>query len=97
KKEKDKDDARVVDRDDKHARLWLIDAETKKVRQLATGNWRVDEAKWTPQGDRLIVSATDHPEADQNTNRIFSLSLTDGQMREIAAPSGPFGQLNVSP
>src|SRR5258706_2262095 len=97
KKEKDKDDARVVDRDDKHARLWLIDLETKKVRQLTSGNWQVDEARWMPQGDRLIVSATDHPESDQHTHRIFSIAVADGQMKQIAAPRGPFGQLNVSP
>lgn len=97
KKEKDKDDARVADRDDKRARLWLIDINTKKVRQLTAGNWRVDEAKWTPQGDQLIASATDHPEADQNTNRIFSIATADGQLKQIAAPAGPFGGLNVSP
>jgi dipeptidyl aminopeptidase/acylaminoacyl peptidase len=45
----------------------------------------------------LIVSATDHPEADQDTNRILSISNADGQMNQIAAPRGPFGQLNVSP
>jgi len=97
KKEKDKDDARVVDRDDKHARLWLIDIEKKSVRQLTSGHWQVDEAKWTPTGDRLIVSATDHPEVDQNTNRIFSIAASDGGMQPIAAPRGPFGDLSVSP
>lgn len=96
KKETEKDDARVVDRDDKHARLWLIDVETKTVRQLTAGRWQVDEVKWTPQGDSLIASATDHPEADQNTNRIFTIATADGQMKQIAAPSGPFGQLNIS-
>jgi Tol biopolymer transport system component len=81
KKEKDKDDARVVDRDDKRSRLWLIDIETKKVRQLTAGNWQIQEAKWSPQGDRLIVSATDHPEIDRDTNRIFSIAISDGQMK----------------
>ena len=120
KKEKDKDDARVADRDDKHTHLWLIDVETKKVRQLTHGNWQVDEARWTPPGDRLIVSATDHPEVDQNQNRIFSIQVasefltsSDGkihlhyaaedqkvgadQLKQIAAPRGPFGQLSVAP
>lgn len=97
KKEKDKDDARVADRDDKHTHLWLIDVETKKVRQLTTGNWEVDEARWTPRGDRLIVSATDHPQVDQNTNRILSVAILDSQIKQIAAPRGPFGQLSVSP
>jgi dipeptidyl aminopeptidase/acylaminoacyl peptidase len=97
KKEKEKDDARAVDRDDKRTRLWLIDVETKKIRQLTAGSWQIQEAKWTPQGDRVIVSATDHPEIDQDTNRIFSIAISDGQMKQVAAPRGPFGQLNVSP
>lgn len=97
KREKDKDDARVVDRDDKRARLWVIELESKKTRQLSAAAWQISEAQWTPQGDRLIVSATDHPESDQNTHRIFAIAITDGQMKEIAAPHGPFGSLRVSP
>jgi dipeptidyl aminopeptidase/acylaminoacyl peptidase len=97
KKDKDKDDARVVDRDDKHARLWLIDIESKKIRQLTSGSWEISEAQWFPQGDRLVVSATDHPESDQYTHRIFSIMVADGQMKEIATPRGQFGAIRMSP
>lgn len=97
KKEKDKDDARVIDQDDRLARLWLIDVESKKVRQLTSGRWQVTDAQWVPQGDRLIVSATDHPESDQNTNRIFAITIADARMKEITAPRGPFGGIRVSP
>jgi len=37
KKEKDKDDARVVDRDDKLARVWLLDPDSGKARQITSG------------------------------------------------------------
>jgi dipeptidyl aminopeptidase/acylaminoacyl peptidase len=97
KKQKDKDDARVVDKDDKHARLWLVNASTGEVRALTPVNWRVTELEWLPQGDQLIVSATDHPESDQETNRIFAVAVRDGAMKPIAAPSGPFSHLRVSP
>jgi dipeptidyl aminopeptidase/acylaminoacyl peptidase len=97
KKEKDKDDARLVDRDDKRTRLWLIDVESKKVRQLTTGRWQISEAQWTPQGDRLVVSATDKPESDENTNSILIANSTDGVLKEIARPRGPFGGIRVSP
>ena len=97
KKDKDKDDARVVDRDDKHARLWLIAIESKKIRQVTSGSWEISEAQWSPQGDRLVVSATDHPESDQNTHRVFSIMVADGQMKEIASPRGGFGAIRLSP
>ncbi len=97
KKTKDKDDARVVDKDDKHARLWAIEVATKKVRQLTSDNWRASSLEWTPDGTRVIVVATDHPESDRHTNRIYAVSAADGKMQEIAAPRGPFGDLRISP
>jgi len=95
-KEKDKDDARVADRDEKHARLWIIDVESKKTRQLTSGNWRISEMKWLPSGDKLILVATDHPESDQNTERIFSIPAAGGELTRISAPAGPFGGVAVS-
>ncbi len=95
-KEKEKDDARVVDRDDKLARLWLLDIETKKIRQLTSDRWEVSEAQWLGV-DRIVVSATDHPESDQNTKRIYTVAVADGAIREVGHPRGPFGGLCVSP
>src|SRR5262249_34912413 len=96
-KEKDKDDAHVVDRDDHLRRLWLLDPETAKVRQVTSGRWRINEAEWLPNGTAMIASATDHPESDLQTNRIYSINLADGKLSEVAAPRGPFGRLRVSP
>ena len=97
KKQKDKDDAIVVDQDDKHSRVWLLDVATKKARAITDGKWEVRELAWLPNGTRLIISATDHPESDDDTNRIFSLDLSSGQMSQLVAPKGPFGDIRVSP
>jgi dipeptidyl aminopeptidase/acylaminoacyl peptidase len=96
KKEKDKDDAHVVDKDDKPAGLWLLDVNSHKTREIVARPWRVNEVAWIPSGDRLVVSATDHPESDEDTNRIFSVATTDEKMTELFAPRGPFGGLRVS-
>ena len=96
-KDKDKDDARVVDRDDRLRRLWLLDPETGKPRQITSGRWAIAEAEWLPNGATMIASATDHPESDQEVNRIYSINLADGKLTEIAAPRGPFGRLRASP
>ncbi|MGC1292760.1 MAG: LpqB family beta-propeller domain-containing protein, partial [Candidatus Acidiferrales bacterium] len=97
KKEKDKDDAVVIDKEDKHSRVWILDVATKKTRAITGTQWEVREAEWTPSGDRLIISATDHPESDDDTDRIFSLDIASGQMSLLAAPKGPFGDIRVSP
>jgi dipeptidyl aminopeptidase/acylaminoacyl peptidase len=97
KKEKDKDDAHVVDRDDKQPRLWLLTLATSEAKALSDSKWETSELAWLPGGDRIIVSATDHPESDQETHRIFSISVSDGSRKLILAPHGPFRDLRVSP
>ncbi len=97
KKEKDKDDAHVVDKEDKHARLWILNVAASEARALTPANWEISEVAWLPAGDKLIVSATDHPESDRDTNRIFSVSATDGAMKEVAVPRGPFREVRISP
>lgn len=105
KKEKDKEDARVEDKDDKHARVWLLDLATKSERALTPQNFAVSELAWFPDGNSLAVVATDHPESDRNTERIFRVAIpADGAkepgkeaMKELLAPSGPFGDLEISP
>jgi len=97
KKDKDKDDARVVDRDDKQPRLWLLTLATSEAKALSDSKWEISELAWLTTGDRLVVSATDHPESDQETHRIFSISVLDGSRRLILAPHGPFRDLQVSP
>jgi dipeptidyl aminopeptidase/acylaminoacyl peptidase len=97
KKEKDKDDAHVADKEDKRARLWLLDVVSGATRVLTKPDWEVSQVAWLPGGDRLIVKATDHPESDQLTERIFSLQASDGAPKQLLAPRGPFGELRVAP
>lgn len=97
KKEKAKDDAHVVDKDDKQPRLWLLTVATDEAKALTDPKWEVSELAWMPAGDRIIISATDRPESDQETHRIFSVALSTGVRTLLFAPHGPFGELHVSP
>jgi dipeptidyl aminopeptidase/acylaminoacyl peptidase len=97
KKDKDKDDAHVVDKDDKQARLWLLTLATSEAKALTNGKWEVSDLVWPPAGDRIIVSATDHPESDEETHRIFSVAVSDGSRKLILAPHGPFHDFQSSP
>jgi dipeptidyl aminopeptidase/acylaminoacyl peptidase len=76
KKEKDKDDAHVSDKEDKHARLWLLNVATQETKAITDAKWEVSEIAWQADGESVIAIATDHPESDQETNRIF-LVLTN--------------------
>ncbi|HJZ62886.1 MAG TPA: S9 family peptidase [Candidatus Acidoferrum sp.] len=97
KKEKDKDDARVVDKEDRHARLRILDLATKEEHPLTKPNWEVKELKWSPEGKFLVVTATDTPHLDRETDRIFAVTSTDGEMKQLLAPRGSFGDLQVAP
>ena len=97
KKEKDKDDARVVDKDDKRARLWIIDLAKGEPRALTKPGWQVEEVAWMPSGDRVVVKAQEHPELEQFSDRIFTVQISDGSMKEMIAPHGPLGELRVAP
>jgi dipeptidyl aminopeptidase/acylaminoacyl peptidase len=97
KKEKDKDDAHVADKEDKRARLWLLTVATGEAKALTQPNWEIQQAEWHPSGTGLMLSATDHPESDQNTNRIFFFRLSDNSLTPVLAPRGPFGNLRIAP
>jgi dipeptidyl aminopeptidase/acylaminoacyl peptidase len=97
KKEKDKIDARIADKDAKQPRVWLLTVESGDPKPITPANWEIKELAWMPSGRNLVVAATDHPESDQNTDRIFGVHVPDGEMVQLAAPRGPFGQLRVSP
>ena len=97
KKEKDKDDARVVDKGDKRARLWVMDVGKGEPRALTKPGWQVEEVAWMPSGDRVVIKAQEHPELEQFTDRVYSVQLSDGTMKELVAPHGPVGELRVSP
>jgi dipeptidyl aminopeptidase/acylaminoacyl peptidase len=45
----------------------------------------------------LMLKATDHPESDQETNRIFFFRLSDNSMTQVLAPRGPFDDLRIAP
>jgi len=97
KKEKDKNDARVADQDVKQPRVWLLPVESGDPKAITPANWEIKELAWMPSGQNLVVAATDHPASDQNTDRIFGVHVPDGEMIQLAAPRGPFGQIRVSP
>jgi dipeptidyl aminopeptidase/acylaminoacyl peptidase len=97
KKEKDKDDAHVADKEDKRDRLWLLNLATRDTRALTKPDWDVSEIVWLPSGDRLIAKATDHPESDRYTERIFIIQASNGVLKPLVRPLGPFGGLRMAP
>src|SRR5260221_10063256 len=45
-RERDKDDSRVVDKDDRRARVWMLDLSSRALTQVTTVNWRTGQIEW---------------------------------------------------
>jgi dipeptidyl aminopeptidase/acylaminoacyl peptidase len=97
KKAKEKDDARVVDKDERHARLRLLHLANHESRALTDSNWEVKELAWLPDEQGIAVIATNRPAADEFTDRVYLVNAKDGRMKELLAPRGPVGNVRVSP
>ncbi len=97
KKEKDKDDARLIGKPEERALLQVVDVDSKAVIAPIKGAWRISEFRWTPDGSALIVVATDNPQRELFSEKIYLVSAADGEMTLLASPAGPFGNIRVSP
>jgi dipeptidyl aminopeptidase/acylaminoacyl peptidase len=96
KKEKDKDDAHVADKDDKRGRLWIVNVATGETKALTQPSWDVRQIVWMHNGAQLVMEATEHPESDQFTQKIYAVLAVSGETKLLLAPRGPFGEIKVS-
>ncbi|MGE0042932.1 MAG: prolyl oligopeptidase family serine peptidase [Vicinamibacterales bacterium] len=97
RKREDKDDARVVDQDDPHARAWVVDVASHETRRLTGEPWAISRVLWTPDGASLVVQGTRRPASEEETDEIARVAVADGRVTPVAAPRGPFGGVVVSP
>ncbi len=97
KKEKEKDDARVADKDERHARLRLLHLNSHESRALTDPHWEVKELAWLPDGQSIAIIASNRPASDQYTDRIYLVNTEDGRTKQLLAPSGPVQGLRASP
>ena len=96
-RERDKDDARVEDRDERHARVWMLDPATRSLTQVTKVDWRIDQIEWTPDGRRLIAIANPKPDSDQWHEGIYAIDPSDGRFTPIGEPHRPLGGIAISP
>ncbi|MEK6286527.1 MAG: prolyl oligopeptidase family serine peptidase [Acidobacteriota bacterium] len=67
KKQKEKDDAQVVDKNFKFSRIWVIDVSTKKASELVKGDYNAGDPQWSPNGSSLAFVTNPTPKADDGS------------------------------
>jgi dipeptidyl aminopeptidase/acylaminoacyl peptidase len=64
KKQKEKDDALVTDKNFKFSRLWVIEVATGKASQIVKGDFTVSDPQWSPDGESIAFVTNPTPKAD---------------------------------
>ena len=65
---------------------------TADIKQLTTGNWQVEWAKWSPDATEVIFSSTEQRPSER---LFYSYDVRRGDYQGI--PSGPMGSMKTSP
>lgn len=98
RKQKEKDDAQVIDKDFKYTRIWVIDTKTKKANELVKGDFSANDPQWSPDGKQMAFVTTPTPKADDGTlSDIWIVDVASGQTRKLTGNDGPDGSPRWSP
>jgi dipeptidyl aminopeptidase/acylaminoacyl peptidase len=98
KKQKDKDDAVVIDQQFRFTQLSTIDVATKKVTIVVNGAFQVSDPEWSPDGSRIAYVANPTPKADDGTvSDIFTVASEGGTPKKLVENEGPDAAPRWSP
>lgn len=98
KKQKEKDDAQVVDKNFKFTRLWVIDVESKKTTELVKADYVASEPQWSPDGRSVAYTTTPTPKADDGTlSDIWVVDVESAKTRKLTDNDGPDNAPRWSP
>lgn len=98
KKQKDKDDAQVIDKNFKFSRISIIDLNSKKARELVKGEYSASDPQWSPNGHRIAFVTNPTPKADDGSSSdIWVIDVESGMQRKLTDNDGPDGAPRWSP
>ncbi len=81
KREKDKDDAVVVDSQLRRDQVWLLDVGSGASVQVTRGEIHFTDLDWAPSGDRLVVAGQPSPKVpDEFRSDIYTLDLSSARL-----------------
>ena len=98
KKQKDKDDAIVVDQGFIAARLSVFDLGTRKATEVVRGDYQIIGMDWSPDGKQIAYTAMPTPRADDSRRTdVMIVDLASGTTRKLIDNDGPDGAPSWSP
>jgi dipeptidyl aminopeptidase/acylaminoacyl peptidase len=90
KKQKEKDDALVVDQKFTPMHLWIFDLGTSKATELVKADYQIADPEWSPNGREIAFMTTPTPKADDGRySDILIADAESGQTRKLVDNAGP--------
>ncbi|HET9532584.1 MAG TPA: S9 family peptidase, partial [Blastocatellia bacterium] len=90
KKQKDKDDAIVVDKNFRFSRIHVLDVETKKASELVKSDYQAADPQWSPDGRFIAYTVTPTPKPDDGSlSDIYIVEVESGRQRKLVDNPGP--------
>jgi dipeptidyl aminopeptidase/acylaminoacyl peptidase len=97
-REKEKDDAVVVEHDLKMTQLWTWDIATSAEKQITSGDFTVSDPQWSPDGAHILFTIRPTPLSDDGgLQTLHLLDVTSGHERKLIDTSDPTHTARWSP
>ncbi|HSZ62052.1 MAG TPA: S9 family peptidase [Terriglobales bacterium] len=72
--------------DNQRLHIFVVDVASKKIRQLAQGNYDEHSIDWSPDGKQLVFASNREPNQDEFFNYdLFTLQLADNSIHRLTA------------
>lgn len=76
--------------DNKRLHIFVVDVDTKTVRQLTSGDRYEHSIQWSPKGDVILFESNMQPNPDQDFNYdILTVNVADGSIKRLTHSVGP--------
>jgi len=98
KKQKEKDDAEVVDEKFRMSHLWLFNIESGQETRLTEGNFTVSEGRWSPESQQIVFVRRPNPKIDEEWNSdIYVVEVASKKITKLFSNPGPDSSPRWSP
>ncbi len=98
KKQKDKDDAVVVDEKFRMSHLWIFGMESKKAVRLTKGKFTVGDFRWSPDSKRIAYVRRPNTKVDEGWNTdIWVVDVEEMKPKMLFENPGPDSSPRWSP